>query len=295
MKAIQECEISQSIWNNKFVSATGDTLTAAGIRRLVQGTGGRASQFGTKVVFVTTCLDDQYLYYHMRNIPKLSQAKVPESWEEFLVLYGPTLRANTKFEYEFVLNVLSKVGNIKPQDVEVQYKFVDRREKRRFIDFVISVGVKPKIAIEVDGYDKRGYGEMSRDDFNDFTFRQNEISTQLGFHVLRFANGEFLNHPSDAIRQIEESVEKVWQELRPGVFARGLGGLFGGIRAAVSSATENAAIAFHSEREIQSIRQDRRLQEAAERAARRIAAITGDVDESSIQEKVKELLRVAGK
>lgn len=229
-----------------------------------------------------------------KNRPSAS-CRIPETWDEFVSFHGPELRSNSQFELSFVATVLRNVRNIKPKDVAIQYKFVDCRGKSRYIDFVITVGVNPKIAIEVDGYDKRGFGEMNRDDFNDFTFRQNEISTRLGLHVLRFANGEFLNRPSDAIRQIEELVEKVWIELRPGVFARGIGKLAGGIGGALSSSVENAAIAFRSEREIQKLRLDQEFQKDIARAERRIAILKGEIVEKSVQEQIQDLINNARK
>jgi very-short-patch-repair endonuclease len=108
----------------------------------------------------------------------------------------------SSFEQMFVINVLTKVNDIDLNTVTTQYQFKDLDGKNRYCDFVIQEG-SIKIAIEIDGYDKRNTGQgMSHDDFVDWQRRQAAL-TAYGWHVLRFANRDVSNEPSRCIRYIE--------------------------------------------------------------------------------------------
>ncbi|MBU0753272.1 MAG: hypothetical protein KJ787_10740 [Gammaproteobacteria bacterium] len=166
---------------------------------------------------------------------KVTASRKPETWGDFEEIYGYSLRANSEYEYLFFMNVLSKASSINPCDVIFQYPFTDSRGKQRFIDFVVVVGVNPKVAIEVDGYDKSGSGGfMSRSEWNDFTYRQNEIALK-GLTLLRFANGEFMANPLAAIDQIEGAI---------GLARRGLPklSLASGLAATASAISHHASL-----------------------------------------------------
>lgn len=106
------------------------------------------------------------------------------------------------FERLFFINVLSKVSDLEIDTVETQYHFQDLDGKNRYCDFVIQEG-SIKIAIEIDGYDKRGTGQgMSRNDFIDWQRRQAAL-TSKGWHVLRFANTDVSKEPQRCQRYIE--------------------------------------------------------------------------------------------
>lgn len=92
------------------------------------------------------------------------------------------------YETLFVESVLSRVPELDLLTLYVQYHFVDADGGNRYCDFAILEGNDLRIAIEVDGYDKRGRGQgMTRDEFVDWQRRHASLVTQ-GWSVLRFAN-----------------------------------------------------------------------------------------------------------
>lgn len=100
------------------------------------------------------------------------------------------------FERLFAENVLSIVSEIDFNSVSVQFPFQDMDGKQRYCDFVIMEKGGIRIAIEIDGYDKRGTGTgMSHDDFVDWQRRQAALVSQ-GWFVLRFANRDVRDCPA---------------------------------------------------------------------------------------------------
>ena len=98
------------------------------------------------------------------------------------------LLKDSRFEQRFVQDVLTRVPDLDFSAVAAQYQFTDDRGRPRRCDFVIREGTGVRIAIEVDGYDKRGTGTgMSRGDFLDWQRRQASLVAQ-GWRVIRFAN-----------------------------------------------------------------------------------------------------------
>ena len=98
------------------------------------------------------------------------------------------LLKDSPFEELFVRNVLTRVRELDFRAVDAQYRFTDDGGRTRYCDFVIQEGEGVRIAIEVDGYDKRGTGSgMSRSDFLDWQRRQASLVAQ-GWRVIRFAN-----------------------------------------------------------------------------------------------------------
>lgn len=94
----------------------------------------------------------------------------------------------SKYESLFVESVLSRVPELDLLTLHVQYHFVDADGGNRYCDFAILEGDDLRIAIEVDGYDKRGRGQgMTHEEFVDWQRRQASLVTQ-GWSVLRFAN-----------------------------------------------------------------------------------------------------------
>ncbi|MEN1960069.1 hypothetical protein WCE41_07000 [Luteimonas sp. MJ246] len=92
------------------------------------------------------------------------------------------------YEEMFVQNVLTRVRELDFRALSAQYRFMDDDGRTRYCDFVIQEGEGVRIAIEVDGYDKRGTGHgMSRSDFLDWQRRQASLVAQ-GWRVIRFAN-----------------------------------------------------------------------------------------------------------
>lgn len=106
------------------------------------------------------------------------------------------------FEREFVDNVLVKINELDLNIVMTQYHFQDLDGKNRFCDFVIQEG-DIKIAIEIDGYDKRNTGlGMNHNEFIDWQRRQAAL-TSYGWYVLRFANRDVRYEPMRCKRYIE--------------------------------------------------------------------------------------------
>lgn len=98
------------------------------------------------------------------------------------------LLKDSPFEELFVRNVLTRVRELDFRALSAQYRFTDDDGRTRYCDFVIQEGEGVRIAVEVDGYDKRGTGTgMSRSDFLDWQRRQASLVAQ-GWRVIRFAN-----------------------------------------------------------------------------------------------------------
>lgn len=105
-------------------------------------------------------------------------------------------RLGSRYEELFVRNVLTRVSRIDFTHVSAQYHFIDDRGGDRYCDFVIQEGGGLKVAVEVDGYDKRGTGQgMTRSEFVDWQRRHASLVAQ-GWRVLRFANVEVRDDPA---------------------------------------------------------------------------------------------------
>jgi len=88
-----------------------------------------------------------------------------QSWSEFLRQHQQELKERSEYEYRFAAQVLAKIPDLSPAALQTQTEFRDEGGKRRFIDFTVQEpGVR--IALEVDGYDKRGRGtSMTHEEF----------------------------------------------------------------------------------------------------------------------------------
>lgn len=109
---------------------------------------------------------------------------------------------DSPYEQMFAERVLVEVDGLDLSTVTTQHQFKDLDNRTRYCDFVIREG-SIRIAIEVDGYDKRNAGQgMSHDEFVDWQRRQASL-TAAGWHVLRFANRDVRDHPGRCKRYIE--------------------------------------------------------------------------------------------
>ena len=107
------------------------------------------------------------------------------------------------YEKIFVIKVLASIVDIDFAAIRPQFGFKDTDGKARYCDFVLQEGKTVKIAIEIDGYDKRGSGSgMSREDFVDWQRRQAALVSQ-GWRVLRFANTDVRDHPELCRQHLE--------------------------------------------------------------------------------------------
>ncbi|WP_141440129.1 endonuclease domain-containing protein [Vreelandella titanicae] len=108
----------------------------------------------------------------------------------------------SQFEHLFFENVLSNIPGLDFACLQTQMPFLDDEGKQRYCDFAIQEGLEVRIAIEVDGYDKRGTGEgMTHAEFIDWQRRQAVLTSQ-GWHVLRFANSDVYNEPTRCCNNI---------------------------------------------------------------------------------------------
>lgn len=122
-----------------------------------------------------------------------------KSWQK---KYGRELARN-KWEMTFVLQVLSRVDGLQWRFVQAQMPFTDFKGKNRAADFAIKESDHLLIALEVDGYDKRGTGSgMTHEEFVDWQRRHASLEAQ-GWRVLRFANRDVRDCPDDCAKLIE--------------------------------------------------------------------------------------------
>jgi len=106
------------------------------------------------------------------------------------------------YEVLFAESVLPLTSAIGFDDITIQYPFRDIDRKQRYCDFVISENEDVRIAIEIDGYDKRGTGSgMTHSDFIDWQRRHAALTSQ-GWYVLRFANRDVRDQPERCAEHI---------------------------------------------------------------------------------------------
>lgn len=126
-----------------------------------------------------------------------------QSWVE-------TNRASFGSEYElmFATSVLPLVHGLAWDTITVQYPFKDKDGKQRYCDFAIIESDDVRLAIEIDGFDKRGTGGMSYGDFLDWQRRQASLAS-YGWHVLRFANRDVRDNPGRCAEHITDLLEQL--------------------------------------------------------------------------------------
>lgn len=111
-------------------------------------------------------------------------------------------KLGSPFEEMFFRNVLSRI-TFDFDFLIAQFKFKDFDGKTRYCDFVYQDGSAIRIAIEIDGYDKRGTGTgMSPSDFVDWQRRHAALTSQ-GWFVLRFANTDVRDAPERCKQHID--------------------------------------------------------------------------------------------
>lgn len=129
--------------------------------------------------------------------------EIPNKWHQFVHEHKNDLEDNHGFECRFFCQVLTRLPNLSPTQLQYQYPFKDTLGKNRRVDFAIIDGSK-KIAIEVDGFDKTGFGS-TKETFDDFLKRQNALVLQ-GWQVLRFANVYFVRNSDECIKLLNAHI-----------------------------------------------------------------------------------------
>lgn len=127
-------------------------------------------------------------------------------WKAFLTNNHDVFES--PFETLFVESVLAKVPGLDPQHVSCQTPFIDSRGIERRVDFTISEGEGVRVALEVDGWDKRGRGTgMSRTEFMAWSRRELDLTAQ-GWTVLRIANSLVTHWAAECARDVELTLAK---------------------------------------------------------------------------------------
>ena len=118
-----------------------------------------------------------------------SASKSPADWSEWKRINQNTIH-HTPYEWDFAMDVITKVVGLKPSQVKPQYPFTgtDGREYR--MDFAI-ITKRIKIAIELEGWDKTnsksGKNKKEHDEFN----RRLQDLTIQGWTTLPVTNAQF--------------------------------------------------------------------------------------------------------
>ncbi|NBO53750.1 MAG: hypothetical protein EBU84_03980, partial [Actinobacteria bacterium] len=79
---------------------------------------------------------------------------IPADWKEFRNKHKDLIR-HSKYEWDFVNDVLVNVPGLKPSQVFPQHEFVGKDGRTYHMDFAI-ITENVKIAIELEGFDKKG-------------------------------------------------------------------------------------------------------------------------------------------
>lgn len=116
---------------------------------------------------------------------------------------------DSDYELFFVNAVLPLVHGLDLNSLYAQYPFKDKDGRQRYCDFAIVESDDVRVAIEIDGYDKRGSGTgMSHADFIDWQRRQASLAAH-GWHVMRFANKDVRDHPGRCADHINALLDKL--------------------------------------------------------------------------------------
>lgn len=131
------------------------------------------------------------------------------TWNEWLDKYAHLVDQH-KYGYEhmFVEKVFKYTVYIRPDDVIPQYRFIDRRGRSRYIDFVIKLTDTDLLPIELDGAEKFSKYDILPDTLE----RQNELLNQFG-RLLRFSNNQLLHDPYTIKNDLENYVTKAREEI----------------------------------------------------------------------------------
>lgn len=120
-----------------------------------------------------------------------------------------TDKLGSEYELLFAREVLPHLNGLDLDRLYAQYPFRDNDGRQRYCDFAIVESDDVRVAIEIDGYDKRGSGTgMSHADFIDWQRRQASLAAH-GWHVLRFANKDVRDFPGRCADHINALLERL--------------------------------------------------------------------------------------
>lgn len=115
--------------------------------------------------------------------------------------------SSTSYALEFSKQVLQHVDGLEPSAVTPEFPITDSEFGVIHIDFAIILHGH-RIAIELDGYDKKGDGSgVSKAQYDAIHSRQRKLQL-AGWDVLTFTNSEFTRDPRLCRKQIEELLSR---------------------------------------------------------------------------------------
>ncbi|WP_147273104.1 hypothetical protein [Billgrantia montanilacus] len=121
----------------------------------------------------------------------------PEIW-----LRLNAAKLGSPFEGMFIKQVLAHLPGVDFAHLQAQAPFQDIDGRQRYCDFSYEVPGHFKLAIEIDGFDKRGTGTgMTHEDFVDWQRRHAALVSQ-GWDVLRIANRDVRDHPQRCLQYL---------------------------------------------------------------------------------------------
>lgn len=125
------------------------------------------------------------------------------NWDEWIAENRKKIEHIAGYEENFVRTILTKIPEIRPEDVTAQYHFRDSNGGNRYIDFMISNQSKGyQLPIELDGYWKVN----NYRDFNDMLERQNDLMAIYGV-LLRYTNNKMNHEPDKVVIEIRKTLE----------------------------------------------------------------------------------------
>lgn len=127
--------------------------------------------------------------------------------KQWLARNAGKLDKRTPWELRFVEEVMAKVPGLDFTYVQAQTPFREPSGKNRRIDFTIRESEHVRVAIEVDGYDKRGDGPMDPEDFRDWSLKEQALAA-AGWRVFRVANSLITRKPKECVRNLELLLEQ---------------------------------------------------------------------------------------
>jgi hypothetical protein len=131
---------------------------------------------------------------------------IPADWKEFRNKHKDLIR-HSKYEWDFVNDVLVNVPGLKPSQVFPQHEFVGKDGRTYHMDFAI-ITENVKIAVELEGFDKKGTKRGPSHSDHSKQIERLQALTLNGWKPFPITNSQFKNDEHGyaiAIRQLLSS------------------------------------------------------------------------------------------
>jgi hypothetical protein len=128
---------------------------------------------------------------------------IPADWKEFRNKHKGIIR-HSKYEWDFVNDVLVNIPGLKPSQVFPQHEFVGKDGRTYHMDFAI-ITENVKIAIELEGFDKKGQKQGPSHADHSKQIERLQALTLNGWKAFPITNSQFKNDEHGyaiAIRQL---------------------------------------------------------------------------------------------